>query len=63
VTRTPSLLDGFKFVTVAGNNYLAGEGREAMGISWMSKKELSQAIPPVYTEFIGRQIIMYLGAA
>ena len=27
----------------------------AMGIDWMTKKELSEAIPPVYTEFIGGQ--------
>jgi DNA (cytosine-5)-methyltransferase 1 len=52
-TRTPSLKDGFSYVTVAGNNYLADEGRAAMGIDWMSKRELSQAIPPAYTHFIG----------
>ena len=28
-----------------------------MGIDWMSRKELTQAIPPVYTEFIGRQLM------
>ena len=31
--------------------------RDAMGIDWMSGKELSQAIPPAYTEFIGKQLI------
>lgn len=30
------------------------------GIDWMSLEELTQAIPPVYTEFIGKQIIEYL---
>ncbi len=33
------------------------ELREAMGIDWMNRKELSQAIPPAYCEFIGKQLI------
>ncbi len=32
-------------------------GHEAMGIDWMSKEELAQAIPPAYTEFLGRQLL------
>lgn len=31
--------------------------RKVMGIDWMSAKELNQAIPPAYTEFIGRQLM------
>ena len=30
---------------------------EAMGIDWMKREELTQAIPPAYTEFIGEQLI------
>jgi DNA (cytosine-5)-methyltransferase 1 len=44
------------------NNYPAhsrrvGAWQRAMGIDWMVKTELSQAIPPAYTEFIGRRIM------
>jgi DNA (cytosine-5)-methyltransferase 1 len=31
--------------------------RAAMGIDWMELRELSEAIPPAYTEFIGRQML------
>lgn len=34
--------------------------REAMEIDWMVSRELAQAIPPAYTEHIGRQIIATL---
>lgn len=30
---------------------------EAMGINWMSMAELSEAIPPAYTEWIGKQLM------
>lgn len=35
--------------------------RKAMDISWMTRDELTQAIPPVYTEYTGHQLIKYLG--
>ena len=40
-----------------GRNITAEEQREAMGIDWMPRKWLSQAIPPAYTEWIGRRLI------
>jgi DNA (cytosine-5)-methyltransferase 1 len=34
--------------------------REVMEISWMTNKELTQAIPPAYTRFISEQLIKHL---
>ena len=34
--------------------------RRAMQIDWMSRDELAQAIPPAYTEFLGKQIMAIL---
>jgi DNA (cytosine-5)-methyltransferase 1 len=39
------------------------EGRAAMGIDWMLWAELTQAIPPVYCEHIGRQLLRALEVA
>jgi len=33
------------------------DARHAMGINWMNFKELSQAIPPAFTEWIGRRLL------
>jgi len=35
----------------------ADEWRNAMGISWMTRNEIKLAIPPAYTEWIGKQLI------
>lgn len=34
--------------------------REAMGIDWMTGKELAQAIPPAYTQYIGKLLVAAL---
>lgn len=56
-----SFANGATAITVAGNNYPLIDGMIAMGIDWVSSRdELSESIPPAYTEFIGRQLINYL---
>lgn len=44
----------------AGRKNKIAAGRDAMGIDWMTRGELSEAIPPTYTEFIGRQLVNVL---
>jgi DNA (cytosine-5)-methyltransferase 1 len=49
-----------RVVGVHGNLNYAGEGElrsRAMEIDWMTQAELTQAIPPAYTELIGRQLL------
>ena len=35
----------------------AQECRDASGLHWMTRKEMDEAIPPAYTEWIGRELI------
>ena len=39
--------------------YIVGKavGSQLFGIDWMTKHELSQSIPPVFTEFVGKQLL------
>lgn len=50
-----------KFITVTGSFGDLPKAKRAMGIDWMNKYELTQAIPPAYTEFIGRRILEVMG--
>lgn len=48
--------------TVAGHGgnsrtYKLGDWKEAMGIDWMSRDRLTQAIPPDYSEYIAREFL------
>ena len=49
------------FQTVTGLGHLSKAAQDyakvAMGIDWMSPNELSEAIPPAYTEYIGKYLL------
>ena len=47
-------------VQVYGNSKGSHLWPDAMGIDWMRREELAQAIPPAYTEYIGRQLLAQL---
>lgn len=38
------------------------EAREAIGMHWASRYGISQAIPPAYTEFLGKQLMEFIGS-
>lgn len=56
--KTDDMRD-FVQVTGGGNCTIAA-ARDAMGIDWMNKGELNEAIPPAYTRLIGKQLVAYL---
>lgn len=45
-----------------GRGIRVAEFRQLMGIDWMSRDELSQAIPPAYTLWLGRQLLDVMAA-
>lgn len=49
-------MTAFVQVTGGGNSSIEA-AKAAMGINWMTKQEINQAIPPAYTEWIGRQLL------
>lgn len=57
--RHYGLLDqDVSFVQVTGGgNCSVANARDALGISWMTKNELNESIPPAYTELLGKQLL------
>lgn len=68
-TPTPGLgLSPKGFISVCGSGGVKGMNAKqivetwssSMGIDWMDRRELAQAIPPAFTEFIGKQMMQYI---
>ena len=49
-----------EFMHVVGNFSGVAQARKAMGIDWMMRDELREAIPPAYAKFIGTAAMAYI---
>lgn len=49
-----------EFMHIVGNFSGVDRAREVMGMEWATRDGLREAIPPAYTEWIGRQLIAHL---
>lgn len=50
-------------MSIAGHGTGFDWAQTAMGIDWMTRAELTQAIPPAYTHFIGQYLLQALAGA
>jgi len=51
--------NGATHIGVYGDAYILADGKAAMDIDWMVRRELNQAIPPAYTRWLGEQLIAH----
>lgn len=70
--KTPTAGNGFGedgFIAICGSGGVRGMNSRQIplywgfalgGIDWMTRAELAEAIPPAYTEFLGKQLIDYI---
>ena len=49
-----------EFMHVVGHYSGAKQARVAMGIDWMTREELAEAVPPAYSEYVGIQLLNVL---
>lgn len=59
-TRTIGVYDSRRKFDKGVPDFTIDQGREAMGCDWMTVAELSQAIPPAYTRWIGERLMQHL---
>lgn len=52
-----------EWVQAVGNFSGADEARAAMGMPWASRDGLREAIPPAYTEYVGRRLMAHIFTA
>lgn len=52
-----------EFIQAVGNFSGVSRVREDWGVPWMNRDGIREAIPPAYTEYIGRQFISHLKEA
>jgi DNA (cytosine-5)-methyltransferase 1 len=51
--------NGAQAISCVGNNFDRKDGSIAQDIDWMNRRELAEAIPPAYTEFIGGYLLKH----
>lgn len=57
----PLDLTTMRVQVTGGGNAPVWAKRQAMGgLDWMTGREVNEAIPPAYTEYLGRQVLAYL---
>lgn len=59
-----SFSNGATHISMAGHNFKRTDAVLALNgdCGWMTREEMAEAIPPVYTEYIGAQLLKYLEA-
>lgn len=56
----PNVREDKKGRVRAGYQFDAGPARAVMGTPWMTRDECGQAVPPAYTEHLGRQLLPWV---